>query len=191
MTDVALHLMWPRRIGDDGDIVHKVPPQIWADPVWRKVERNNWLFLLFRKLGKKKQRFKLWRKKFLTGLQTVGLDIEDVSTDNFSAMVLSIDKENALKILFLYVEWSMNFTLCHDGGVIRKFVLYHCIWNRKMYYENFLFISSRNMPFFICPFHERSVCQSFCNWRFSYFWYRQNIVVVKYFSRIFKIFGYL
>ena len=32
-----------------------------------------------RKLGKKKQRFKLWRKKFLSGLQAVGLDIEDVS----------------------------------------------------------------------------------------------------------------
>ena len=33
---------------------------------------------MFRKLGKKKQRFKLWRKKFLSGLQSVGLDIEDV-----------------------------------------------------------------------------------------------------------------
>jgi len=31
----------------------------------------------FKKLGKKKQRFKLWRQKFLSGLKSVGLDIED------------------------------------------------------------------------------------------------------------------
>ena len=40
--------------------------------------RKNLTTLFIRKLGKKKQRFKLWRKKFLSGLQSVGLDIEDV-----------------------------------------------------------------------------------------------------------------
>ena len=32
-----------------------------------------------RKLGKKKQKFRLWRQKFLSGLSTTGLDIEEVS----------------------------------------------------------------------------------------------------------------
>ena len=41
----------------------------------------------FRKLGKKKQRFKLWRKKFLAGLQTVGLEIEDVSHHKSESMI--------------------------------------------------------------------------------------------------------
>jgi len=31
----------------------------------------------FKKLGKKKQRFRLWRQKFLAGLSTVGLDVEE------------------------------------------------------------------------------------------------------------------
>ena len=32
-----------------------------------------------RKLGKKKQKFRLWRQKFLSGLSTTGLDIEEVN----------------------------------------------------------------------------------------------------------------
>ena len=51
--------------------------------------RKNLTTLFIRKLGKKKQRFKLWRKKFLSGLQSVGLDIEDVG---------------------LIVRWQMEFT---------------------------------------------------------------------------------
>ena len=31
-----------------------------------------------RKLGKKKQRFRLWRQKFLSGLSAIGLDVEEV-----------------------------------------------------------------------------------------------------------------
>ena len=37
------------------------------------------LNFLERKLGKKKQKFRLWRQKFLSGLSTTGLDIEEVS----------------------------------------------------------------------------------------------------------------
>ena len=41
-----------------------------------------WLidWLIGRKLGKKKQRFRLWRQKFLSGLSSIGLDVEEVST---------------------------------------------------------------------------------------------------------------
>ena len=35
-----------------------------------------------RKLGKKKQRFRLWRQKFLSGLSAIGLDVEEVRKFN-------------------------------------------------------------------------------------------------------------
>jgi hypothetical protein len=34
--------------------------------------------LIGRKHGKKKQKFRLWRQKFMAGLRAVGLDIEEV-----------------------------------------------------------------------------------------------------------------
>ena len=47
-------------------------------------EKVSHLHPFLRKLGKKKQRFKLWRQKFLSGLKSVGLDIEDVRILNFN-----------------------------------------------------------------------------------------------------------
>ena len=35
-------------------------------------------FLLLRKLGKKQQKLESWRQKFLSGLQSAGLEMEDV-----------------------------------------------------------------------------------------------------------------
>ena len=40
------------------------------------------IFKFFRKIGKKKQKFRLWRQKFISGLQSIGLDIESVSITN-------------------------------------------------------------------------------------------------------------
>jgi hypothetical protein len=45
--------------------------------------------LTARKLGKKKQRFRLWRQKFLAGLNTVGLDSEEVG-GHFAFLVFQI-----------------------------------------------------------------------------------------------------
>ena len=47
-------------------------------------EKVSHLLHFLRKLGKKKQRFKLWRQKFLSGLKSVGLDIENVRILNFN-----------------------------------------------------------------------------------------------------------
>ena len=49
---------------------------------------SKWLiiWLIGRKLGKKKQRFRLWRQKFLSGLNSIGLDVEEVRTQSQSQL---------------------------------------------------------------------------------------------------------
>ena len=47
--------------------------------IFRKMGK---IFKFFRKIGKKKQKFRLWRQKFISGLQSIGLDIESVSITN-------------------------------------------------------------------------------------------------------------
>jgi hypothetical protein len=42
------------------------------------------LFIYCRKQGKKKQKFRLWRQKFMAGLRSVGLDIEEVNSISYA-----------------------------------------------------------------------------------------------------------
>ena len=68
---------------------------------------SSWL----RKLGKKKQRFRLWRQKFLAGLSVLGLEAEEVSA--LVELVKSLDKipyktqSSELKELYqaVYTGW--------------------------------------------------------------------------------------
>ena len=51
-------------------------------------------WLIYRKLGKKKQRFRLWRQKFLSGLNSIGLDVEEVSTHLITMTIKNINTFN-------------------------------------------------------------------------------------------------
>jgi len=52
----------------------------------------------FKKLGKKKQRFRLWRQKFLAGLNSIGLDIEDD---------VSEECKNNIHFIKLHAPWPL------------------------------------------------------------------------------------
>ena len=47
-------------------------------------------FLFLRKLGKKQQKLESWRQKFLSGLQSAGLEMEDVRKYKLSEIMSTV-----------------------------------------------------------------------------------------------------
>ena len=72
-----------------------------------------------RKLGKKKQRFRLWRQKFLSGLSAIGLDVEEVRKSNdkektFLSIIkfcLAICKLTNIPIFAIYI-YGISHHVC-------------------------------------------------------------------------------
>ena len=68
------------------------------------------LNFLERKLGKKKQKFRLWRQKFLSGLSTTGLDIEEVSYKKlrFQKYLILLDLSSYCAIAIIALDWDSS-----------------------------------------------------------------------------------
>ena len=68
------------------------------------------LNFLQRKLGKKKQKFRLWRQKFLSGLSTTGLDIEEVSYKKlrFQKYLIILDLSSYCAIAIIALDWDSS-----------------------------------------------------------------------------------
>ena len=68
------------------------------------------LNFLERKLGKKKQKFRLWRQKFLSGLSTTGLDIEEVSYKKirFQKYLILLDLSSYSAFAIIALDWDSS-----------------------------------------------------------------------------------
>ena len=68
------------------------------------------LNFLERKLGKKKQKFRLWRQKFLSGLSTTGLDIEEVSCKKlgFQKYLILLDISSLSTFAIMALDWDSS-----------------------------------------------------------------------------------